>query len=267
MLVSELYPTDAGWFPSARHHRFVRLTGAEENILIYCVKGRGWFEIDGQRQSLLHGHALLIPKGRPHSYGAEETDPWSIHWIHFAGEDAVCYSSRLPLGEHVLPVAPDIAARLEQLFMECHDVFTDGFTLSRILFAAQVLRHLLALLFHCNPTFSPGTSRASHRSFDHIIEHMRQHLDGSLSLKTLAREASLSVARFSVLFKSQTGFSPVEYYIRIRIQSACRLFDTTSLNVSEVAAHVGYQDQYYFSRIFSKIMGVPPSAYRKAKKG
>ena len=96
---------------------------------------------------------------------------------------------------------------------------------------------------------------------------MRQHLDGSLSLTSIAREANFSTARFSTLFKAQTGFSPVEYYIRLRVQAACRMFDTTALNVSEVAAKVGYADQYYFSRIFRKIMGMPPTAYRRAKKG
>lgn len=267
VLVGELYPTNIGWFPSASHHYIARPSAADEHILIYCVKGKGWFEIDNKRRDLLPGQALLIPKGRTHAYGAAEKNPWSIHWVHFIGEDAACYTSLLPHGEHVISVAPAISGRLEQLFRECYSVFTGGHTQSRILFAAQALRHLLALLFHNNPAFSPGTPGGSHRSFDHIIEHMRQHLDGGLSLGEIARVANFSTARFSALFKAQTGFSPVEYYIRLRIQAACRLFDTTALNVSEVAAKVGYPDQYYFSRIFSKIMGMPPTSYRKAKKG
>ena len=267
VLVRELFPSHLGWFPAARHHYIVRPQGADEHILIFCVKGRGWFELDNKRQKLTPGQALLVPKGQAHSYGAAENNPWTSHWVHFTGEDAACYTSLLPHGEHVITVAPAISARLEQLFRECYGVFTDGLTQARILFAAQALRHLLALLFYCNPSFSPGTPTASHRSFDHIIAHMREHLDGSLSLNNIAREAGFSAARFSTLFKAQTGFSPVEYYIRLRIQAACRLFDTSALNVSEVAAQVGYPDQYYFSRIFRKIMGMPPTAYRQAKKG
>ena len=51
-LVSPLTPTDIGWFPSARFHHRERPAGAPEHILIYCADGKGWFEIDGARQSL-----------------------------------------------------------------------------------------------------------------------------------------------------------------------------------------------------------------------
>jgi AraC family transcriptional regulator, arabinose operon regulatory protein len=267
VLVGELYPSHIGWFPPAHHHYIVRPQGTEENILIYCVKGRGWFDIDGKQGELLPDQALLIPKNRSHSYGAADVNPWSIHWVHFAGEDSACYTSLLPHQEHVIQVARSIRKNAEDLFEECYGIFTDGVTHTRILFAAQALRHLLALLFYRNPAFSPGSPTSSHRSFDNIIEHMRQHIDGSLVLGDMARLAGFSIARFSTLFKAQTGFSPMEYYIRFRIQAACRLFDTTAFNVNEVASHVGYDDPYYFSRIFRKIMGMPPTAYRKAKKG
>lgn len=267
VLIGELYPSHIGWFPSARHHYIIRPGGVNEHILIYCSRGKGWFELENRRHELACGRALLIPKGRAHSYGAAEKEPWSIQWVHFAGEDSACYTSLLPHGEHIVAVAPAIEQKLQHLFRECYGSFNDGFTHARILFASQALRHLLALLFFNNPAFSPGTPTASHRSFDNIIEHMRQHLDGSLSLKDISREAGFSIARFSTLFKGQTGFSPVEYYIRLRIQAACRLFDTTALNVSEVAGKIGYSDQYYFSRIFRKIMGMPPTTYRKVKKG
>jgi len=267
VLVGELYPFAVGWFPAARHHYIDRPGGAAEHILIYCIKGKGWFEINGKHQVLCPGQALIIPKGSAHSYGAEEDNPWSIHWAHFTGEDAACYTSLLPHGEHIINIAPSIGKKLEQLFKECYGIFNAGLTQMRIIYAAQALRHLLAILFFSNPAFSPGTRKGSHQSFDNIIEGMRQHLDENLTLKDMAKQAGFSVARFSTLFKAQTGFSPVEYYIRLRIQAACRLFDTTALNANQVAGHIGYSDPYYFSRIFRKIMGMPPTAYRRAKKG
>ncbi len=267
VLAGELYPSHIGWFPPAHHHYIVRPQGVDQNILIYCTRGRGWFDIDGTRGQLGPDQALLIPKNSPHSYGAADINPWSIHWVHFSGEDSACYTSLLPHRKHVVDVSRSIRKKVEHLFRECYGTFTNGFTNARILFAAQALRHLLALLFYGNPAFSPGMPTGSQRSFSSTIEFMRQHLDGTIGLEDMARHSGFSIARFSSLFRAQTGFSPVEYFIRLRIQAACRLLDTTAMNITEAARQVGYDDAYYFSRIFRKIMGMPPTTYRKARKG
>jgi len=266
VLVGELYASHIGYFPLTRHHYVSRPKGTEEHILIYCVSGNGWLEIDGKRRKVSAGQALLVPQGCPHSYGASGKHPWEIFWVHFAGEDSAYYSSLLADGEHLLKIDPAISKNVCRLFMEGCKFFDNGFTQSRILCCSQMLRHLLAVIFFGNPAFMPGAAGGRHRSFDNVIEHMRQHLGDGLSLADIARKAGLSVARFSALFRAQTGFSPVQYHIRLRIQAACRLFDTTGLNVSEVAVKVGYPDQYYFSRIFRKVMGMPPRTYRSANR-
>jgi hypothetical protein len=51
------------------------------------------------------------------------------------------------------------------------------------------------------------------------------------------------------------------------MQAACHLLDTTALSVKEVAAELGYEDPYYFSRIFQKTLGCSPLAYRRSVKG
>jgi AraC-like DNA-binding protein len=64
------------------------------------------------------------------------------------------------------------------------------------------------------------------------------------------------------LFKRWTGHQPIEYFIHLRMQQACWLFDSTSLNVKEVAAALGYDDPFYFSRTFKMVNQVAPSEYR-----
>jgi len=75
------------------------------------------------------------------------------------------------------------------------------------------------------------------------------------------------VPHFSELFRQQTGYAPIDYLIRQRIQRACLLLDTTVSAVSKITTEVGYNDPYYFTRSFRRVMGCPPRAYRHIVKG
>ncbi|HEV2438371.1 MAG TPA: AraC family transcriptional regulator [Verrucomicrobiae bacterium] len=100
------------------------------------------------------------------------------------------------------------------------------------------------------------------RKIEQSISYMLQHLNQPLHVATLAAAVSVSPSHYSALFKRWTGCSPIDYFIHLRMQLACRLFDRTSLNVKEVAAALGYDDPFYFSRIFKSVNRLAPSEYR-----
>jgi len=267
ILVSGLCPTDVGWFPLARHHVRERAGGSEQNILIFCTRGSGWFEIHGQRHTLKARQALLLPAHTPHKYGASQRDPWTIHWVHYSGDDAPYFFTLLKPGCHVVPVDASLVPKLSRLFTDAYETFSDGFTQQSIICASQAIRHILGLLFFNNRAFHPRTKTASASCLDVTMDLMRRHEDSSLTVEEMARQAGLSPTHFSRLFSQHTGFSPMEYFIRMKMQRACRFLTLTPLSVKEVANRLGYDDPYYFSRSFRKIMGVPPRVYRQSIRG
>ena len=267
LLVSGLHPTDVGWYPAARHHFRQRESGAAQHILILCAEGRGWFELQGQRQSLAPGQALFIPRALPHAYGADDLDPWSIHWLHFLGEDAPYFFTLLRRDNPVVPVAEDLMPRLQGLFTEARSALADGFSEPGIICAAQAVRHLLALLFFENRAFHPHTKAPSTGTLERTLQFLRERVDSPLTVAEMAREAGLSETHFARLFRRHTGFSPMDYFIHLKMQQAARMLTLTRLRVHQVADRLGYDDPYYFSRLFRKIMGAPPSEYRKEKLG
>ena len=105
------------------------------------------------------------------------------------------------------------------------------------------------------------------RKIEQSIAYMMRHLDEPLQVATLAARASISPSHFFVLFKRQTGCAPIDCFIRLRMQHACRLLDETMLSVKEVAATLGYDDPFYFSRIFKSVNHVAPSEYRLLRNG
>ena len=266
-LLHSLIPTDIGWYPRAQYHFRERAEGAAEHILIFCVEGSGWYEMDGQRQELSSGEALMIPAQAPHVYGASLTDPWSIHWLHFIGLEGDYFARLPPDDTHKLNVETGCGAAVERLFHACYDVFLGGFVLQRLIYSARLVNYLLAELFFNNAAFSPGTRTSRFHSLEPTLTFLRQNLHRSVTLAEMAGHAELSESHFSRLFKEQTGHSPLDYFIYLKMQHACTLLALTQMTVKEISLEVGYGDCYYFSRLFKKVVGVSPSAYRSAPKG
>ncbi len=103
-----------------------------------------------------------------------------------------------------------------------------------------------------------GSSQKIERS----IAYMMQHLDKPLHVAKLATLANISPSHYFALFKRRIGCAPIDFFIRLRMQHACELLDGTSLSVKEIAAELGYDDPFYFSRTFKSVNRIAPSAYR-----
>jgi transcriptional regulator GlxA family with amidase domain len=91
---------------------------------------------------------------------------------------------------------------------------------------------------------------------------MLENISKKFSLEELAKNVSLSSSHFSRLFLSRTGHSPIDYFIQLKIQRACRLLDNSGWMIADVAREMGFEDQFYFSRQFRKVMSMSPREYR-----
>jgi AraC-like DNA-binding protein len=95
-----------------------------------------------------------------------------------------------------------------------------------------------------------------------VLGRMREDLAHPWTLEELARECHLSVPHFTALCRRQTGMPPLALLIRLRLQRATDLLQRGNHNVAEAARAVGYDDPFYFSRLFHKHMGMAPSSCR-----
>lgn len=262
-LLYQLVPTDIGFFPQARYHYCARPEGAPEHILIVCVDGAGWCQIGESRHVLTANRAVLIPKHTPHVYGADENAPWTIHWVHLVGVVADYYVSLLPEDVYTMSVDPHATQMVVSLFRECYESFLGSFVLQRMIYISQTLHHLLGTLFFNNRAFSPTLRTSRFHNLEETRNFLRQNLHSRLTLDEMAAHARLSKSHFVRLFKEQTGYSPVDYFIHLKMQHACMLLSVTRKTVREIAWEIGYDDPYYFSRIFKKVIGMSPRRYRE----
>ena len=82
-----------------------------------------------------------------------------------------------------------------------------------------------------------------------------------------ARDANLSSSHLAAVFKKRTGFTVLDFFIRLKIQRACFLLDTTDQSVKAIAADLGFDDPLYFSRCFRRVHDSSPTQYRALRKG
>jgi AraC-like DNA-binding protein len=111
-------------------------------------------------------------------------------------------------------------------------------------------------------TFLQDDESETSDKVDRSVAYMAGHIDKPLQVATLAAMANVSPSHFFALFKKRMGCSPMDYFTRLRMRHACQLLDSTSARVKEIAAALGYDDPFYFSRVFKSLSAVAPLHYR-----
>ena len=262
-VINPLYITDIGYYPKAKFHYMERTNGAEQHILIYCHDGKGDVIIGNKEYKIEADDFITIPIKTPHSYSADKDEPWSIFWVHFKGTVSGKLVSSL---EKKTGLKGFIKFKDEsiQLFNEIYNQLERGYSSNNLMYTNMSMwRFFTTFLF--NDKFDSSGKLSNKDSIDRVIDYLSRNVDKVLSLDEMAREVNLSPSHFSYLFKKKTGYSPIEYFNHLKVQKACQYLLFTKLRIKEISQELGIEDQYYFSRMFTKVMGLAPNDYREKR--
>ena len=93
---------------------------------------------------------------------------------------------------------------------------------------------------------------------ENAIDLMESSYQKSLRLEDLALAADMNKAHFSYTFNKIYNIRPIDYLIRLRLRKAAKML-LDGMSVTEASINVGYRDPLYFSRLYKKYFGIPPS--------
>ena len=259
-LSRDLFPLASGFYPQARHHRMTRQQNTNY-LLIYCTAGQGQLKTNDAQWDIKAGDIISLPEGLAHSYHADAQHPWTIYWAHYAGTLAREYSQRIGNGEAFAQIGlqPRLIADFEALF----SLRRAGYATDAYIHSACQLKQMLSFI-----AYTAQRQQAQHRQsidLNKVEALMHLHLCGNLNLQALADDTQLSKYHFTRKFKQLTGHSPIQHFIHLKMQHACRLLDASPHSIKQISLETGYKDAYYFSRLFKRVIGLSPSEYRRSK--
>lgn len=241
--------------------------------LMYISAGEGKYQIDDQIYDVAAGDLLVINPGVKHANIVTDVEhPLTIFAmgftdIHLKGQDenVLAFDGQSP----VLAASEQLQGQISSLFLsmlaEKEQTFPGKYDMMRC-YLSQILLHIIR-------DFAPEEQKVSHVKFvshrkNHVIktilDYMEEHYAEKISLEGIASNMYLSSIYISKLFKEETGQSPIQHLIRIRIEKAIELMkENPDESIRTIAVKVGYEDAFHFSKIFKKHMSVSPREYRK----
>ena len=101
---------------------------------------------------------------------------------------------------------------------------------------------------------------------ERATHYFTENYNQFISIKDYAAKRHMTDCWFNRIFKQVVKVTPMQYILSLRMTNAINLLDNSDYNVTQVAAAVGYDNPLYFSRLFAKHVGVPPTEYRKRNK-
>ena len=101
------------------------------------------------------------------------------------------------------------------------------------------------------------------KMIDNVVSEIREHYMEDISLTSLATKYNVSMGRLSEMIKERLQVNFSDYIASLRIQRAKELLRDDSVSIQEIAEIVGYNDYFYFTKVFKKVEGISPSKYRK----
>lgn len=104
---------------------------------------------------------------------------------------------------------------------------------------------------------------APYRALSRLVDFVHTHVNKTLSVEELAQQAGMSISTLERRFRNHLGTSPKRFILHAKVAAACERLLNTPLSVGEISESLGYQEHASFTRAFSSVMHMSPTAYRK----
>lgn len=246
---------------------------AEENIFVYVLSGKAVFCICDHIYTLTKDNILIIPKDM---YYTAHTDTFcEYYFFHFDSytelikksevtEDIyirASYSYKLPKTKEFF--CPDIyyqnpPEQIRGILSEC-DKINYSLTHGKKIYIISKFYEIVSILCMVDEKSENDYPAL----LDEIIDYIKKEYKRPLSLSDVSSYFGISKSYIARLFKIHLNTTALKYITDFKLDHGKELLMNTNMSIEDISSHLGFEDSFYFSRIFKKKFFVSPSVYRK----
>ena len=231
-----------------------------EYQIIYVTEGEGIFCSVGKTWDVVPGSMLLVLPAVKHYYYPKKETGWQEYWVGFKGS----FFNRLAklglLSEDRLFFNIGLNDYFTSIFKKIFDEVKSQKPLYQMKACSAVLTLITEMLSRSRRQEQPDFYRQIVEKAKFLME---TNIDGDINISNIAAQIGISTSRLNEIFKQFSSMTPYQYFIQLKIHKAEQILSEENIPVKEAAWRMGFDDQYYFSRLFKNKTGIAPSDWKK----
>ena len=241
-----------------------RPKGRLDYQLIYIASGIAHFYFsENEDETIISAGTFVLYRPKEYQrYIYYNSDHTEVYWIHFSGNNADNILKQHGIGEDTKIISTGTNIIYSDIFKNIINEIQQ----QRFGYDQMIDSYFRQLLIHISR--KKGTSEIKSDSYIsteiELAQHyFDQHYCENINIEEYASSRGMSISWFIRNFKAHTGSTPLQYILNRRITNAQILLESTDYPISEISTIVGYDNQLYFSRLFTKQKGVSPRKYKE----
>lgn len=229
--------------------------------LIIIWHGRITYRVERHVADFGHGTMLLVPAWVRRVWRTTDKRGCELNWCEFS-----CPALELEPGGLLCARPADIGLERATI-VRMHHEWSHGMPPNRLLLEGELKAQLARFFSSSRPftkreTEEPDCVLGTDAEVDHALSLAESRYAEPDIMDTMRAASGLSAAHFRRVFKSRLRMSPGRFLLQLRMRHARYLLHETGKSIKEVCETVGYDDAFYFSRIYRRFWGCAPSADR-----
>ncbi len=220
--------------------------------LVCVLDGRVSITADDLVFELEPGQCFLHPPMQFHSIQSTGSNEPTVVFISFTGKNIPYIADTVCMAED--PTQINRLYKLSQKFFTYQRIFVDDAKPGYL----QFVKELELFLLQLSPADSHRSDSVSARNYTAIMQTLQQNIHRRLTVREIAKLCNMSEINLQKTFSRYAGMGIMDYFTRIKMHRAAELL-REGHSVKETALLLGYHDQNYFSTVYKRIMGQPPS--------